>query len=195
MFEELGKITKVSYSKDNTYVYVDTDNGWCFGYENIYEPKPQIGDMIKTFCTNGSLIHGIELNGTLLYYKSDEQLELEHKEMVRKMSEEKLKTFEKNKVQMDKDYNELPEYFQKRIDGFREKGPNFRVDSEEYEVFCCKEATKIANTLKTVEEIERFQQLTWSEQKELVDIDVGHSGNTFYGSCYLAKCYLMFGIN
>ena len=77
--------------------------------------------------------------------------------------------------------------FRKRIDRFREEDPDFRVDSEAYELFCLAEAVKIANACETVENIEAFK----NGKSELVpDLSEEHSGNTFYCACGLARAYL-----
>jgi hypothetical protein len=84
----------------------------------------------------------------------------------------------------------LPAIFQKRIRNFREANKNFRWDYESYEMFCCEEAIKIANCLKTEDKIITWAKLDWNEQVKQVPIDEGHSGNTFGCAVQLARLYV-----
>jgi len=122
--------------------------------------------------------------------KTDSQLEEEHKQLVAEIDKKRIEEFEKNKAQLDKDFDNLPKPFQDRIARFRENNPEFRVDYEGYEMFCCKEAVKMAEALKTPEEVQRFSELSCDEQRKLVDFDEGHSGNTFGSAVRLAYWYL-----
>ena len=67
----------------------------------------------------------------------------------------------------------------------------FRIDYEGYEVFCCKEALKIAAACGTPEKIEEFRKAKWEEQKSMVsDLSEGHSGNSFGCATQLAYIHL-----
>jgi len=125
-----------------------------------------------------------------MYYRTPQQAEEDHRKMCEKADKDKMKVFKKNKKKMDKDYDSLPDLFKKRIDKFRKNNPNFRWEYENYEMFCCKEALKIANVLKTADEIIKWKDLPWEEQKKRVDISDGHSGNTFGCAVNLACLYL-----
>jgi hypothetical protein len=89
---------------------------------------------------------------------------------------------------MDADYDALPDDFKQRIDRFRKNNPDFRVDYEAYEMFCCMEAIKIANACKTVENVDKFYKS--GNSKLVPDLSDGHSGNTFGCACLLAKLHL-----
>lgn len=81
--------------------------------------------------------------------------------------------------------NEDKEFFIKIIGGDLDIG-----FGKEYNTFCCEEAIKIADSLRSSEEIKKFYDLPFDEQKRLTNIDDGHSGNTFSMSCKLAIAYL-----
>lgn len=138
----------------------------------------------------GYTVRGIEIDGHIMYYRTPAQEEERHKKWCEDQDKERKLAFKKNKKNLDKDYNNLPDLFKKRIDKFRKNNSDFRWKYEGYEMFCCKEAVKIASTLKTVENIQKWKDLTWEEQKKVVDIDDGHSGNTFSCSISLACLYL-----
>ena len=65
----------------------------------------------------GSLVRGMDLNGKRIYYKSDITLEKERQVWLDEYNREKQETFEKNKAQMDADYESLPDDFKQRITG------------------------------------------------------------------------------
>lgn len=140
---------------------------------------------------NGSTIRGIELNGVKVFYKTDEDLEREHKEFCAKMKTDRQDEFAREKDSLDAKYNALPQVFKERIDKFRSNNADFRVEYESYEMFCCEQAVEIANALQTKEAIKEFADLGWEEQvKKVPNLDGGHSGNTFGMSCKLAYWYL-----
>ena len=188
MFEEVDEIKKVT--EDGEYYYIDLKDFWSFSLSKEYKIVPEVGDIARVYIKNGSTVRGLDLNGIYVFYKTDEQLEEEHRVWCESYNKEKQEQFEKEKSQLDLDYESLPDVFKKRIDRFRKNNPNFRVEYEVYEMFCCKEAIKIAGALKTSKEIQKFHDLPWEEQIELVDIDKGHSGNTFGCACVLACAYL-----
>ena len=189
MFDEEAIIKEITESDD--YYSILTDQSMVFGFAKKYGVKPKVGDRIKTYSTRGSEIRGVDLNGVRVFYESDEELERERKEWLANNEREKQDSFQKNKAQMDADYETLPENFRKRIDRFRANNDRFRVDYEGYEVFCCKEALKIAAACGTPEKVQEFARAKWEEQKKIVpDLSDGHSGNTFGCACQLAYIHL-----
>ncbi len=185
-----GVVNKVS--EDNKrYYLVDLRNGTSFCLSKEYGVTPKIGDSVILHIIKLSMIRGVEINGSIVFYKTDEQLKQERKEWLENYEKEKQERFIKEKDQLDIDYESLPDIFKKRIDRFRDNNPNFRVDYESYEMFCCKEAIKIANELKTPEKIKEFSKLDYNSQMEMVPgISDQHSGNTFGASIMLAYLYL-----
>jgi hypothetical protein len=98
---------------------------------------------------------------------------------------------------MDERYKALSAPLKARIDRFRAESPDFRIDSEEYEMVACVDADKIADHLRPRVEagedpatlVSEFYDLPWDEQLK-IGIDPGHSGNTFGGACSLARALL-----
>lgn len=186
------KIEKVEESED--WYQITIDKCVICSIKKKYGKVPKEGDTITIMC-KGSLFgetYGMKLNGETVFEFTDEQLEEKRLRWIEKNKREKLEKFENNKERMDADYESLPDFFKKRIDKFRENNPDFRVDYEDYEMFCCKEAIKIASSCKTPEKVKEFRELkTFEEQKAMVpDIDGGHSGNTFGCAISLAYHYL-----
>jgi hypothetical protein len=184
MFDEISKIKEVT--KSGEWYSINLENSIGFGLETKYNYAPKVGDEIKLCTVQGSTIRGIFANGKQIFYKTDEELGQERKERLDNHEKEKQTKFIEQKDQLDKDYEELPHEFKDRIDRFRKNNPRFRIDFESYEMFCCKEAVKIAKYCQTAEEIENFKKLDWEEQKK-AGVSDGHSGNTF--GCALALAY------
>ena len=166
------------------------DGSACLGCPKTnFVPEP--GMTVRIYGKGfGYPVRGIEIDGHIMRYRTPKQAEEDHKKMCEKMDQDRIKSFKKNKKNMDKDYDNLPDLFKKRIDKFRNNNPNFRWAYENYEMFCCKEAVKIAKTLKTADEIIKWKDLPWEEQKKIVDISDGHSGNTMGCAINLACLYL-----
>ena len=141
------------------------------------------------YTTNGSQVRGFDLNGKRVFYKTDEDLDRDHKAWVEKYQKEKEEIFEKEKAQYDKQYESLPQIFKDRIDKFRNDNPKFRVDYESYELFTCTEAVIIAEACGSAEKVREFSQCNdrWSM---VPNLDKGHSGNTMGMATRLAYIYL-----
>lgn len=183
-------IVKDVAEDEDSYTVV-SECGTGFGLSKKYNVAPKEGDVIALHVVNGSTIRGCELNGVQVFYKTDEDLDREHKEFCAKMKSEREEEFKRSKDSLDAKYNALPQVFKESIDKFRKNNPNFRVEYESYEMFCCEQAIEIANALKTKEVIQEFHHLPWEEQVEKVpNLSLEHSGNTFEASCKLAYWYL-----
>lgn len=178
-------------SDDNGFYISANSSGFYLKKSNIGGAVPKKGDKITIHVYGGSSIRGVDLNGKKLYYFTDAEIDAERKKRAEAYKKEQEERFEKEKDQLDADFDALPEIFQKRIERFRKNKPTFRVEFESYEMFCCKEAVKIANACKTPEKVKEFKELmSYEEQLEFAEIDDGHSGNTFGCACALAYHYL-----
>ena len=188
-YEEKGIITEITKKKDGFSIMMGS-MGFFLKKENIGKAVPKMGDTLVLHTYAGSSIRGVDLNGKVLYYFSDDELEEQHRILKEKMKKENEERFKKEKSQMDADYEALPEYFQKRIDRFRTNNPDFRIEHESYELFCCKEAVKIANVYKTPEKVEELKAMNYEDILEIADIEDGHTYNTINGAMALAYHYL-----
>jgi len=180
-----------SIAKSNGWFSISLENSTGFGLEEKHGFEPKVGDLVTLHTVRGSTVRGVDINGSSVFYKTDEQLEQERKEWLENNEKEKQASFVKNKAKMDSDYDGLPAVFRQRIDKFRNANPRFRIDYEGYELFCCMEAVNIANGVKTKEALDDFCKLDYEQQKEIVpELSDGHSGNTFGSACRLAYWYL-----
>src|ERR1035437_7678603 len=142
------KLKSVKDSGD--YWELETEDSGSLLSPKISNFTPTAGMIAKFYGKGfGYSVRGIEIDGNIMRYRTPAQAEEDHKKMCEKMDKDRQKEFKKNKKNLDKDYKNLPIIFQQRIDKFRNNNPNFRWEYEPYEMFCCKEAVKIAKALKT----------------------------------------------
>lgn len=183
-------IVKKVEEGDTSYGITTTDSTG-FSLKKKWGVVPKEGDTVTLYCHQGASIRGMNWNGVRLFYKTDQELEVERQEWLANYEKEKQESFEKGKRQMDIDYSALPQVFRDRIDKLRANNPNFRVEYESYELFCCKQAVVFANACQTIEDLKIFYESPYEEQKILVpDMDDGHSGNTFGCAVKLARLYM-----
>lgn len=180
-WQEAVKIKTVTESSNDKAKYFDIhlEDSMGFGLEDKFQVTPKVGDTIQLKTEGFSTIAGVKLNGKILYEKTKADLDREHEEWKANDERKKKADFERDKQKMDADYDALPYVFQKRIDRFRRNNPNFRWEMEPYVMFATKEAIKIIDKIKTLDEVIAFGKLDYKEQKKIVDLDDGHSGGTF----------------
>jgi hypothetical protein len=183
--KELESVTPHTDGEGWTFDFVE---GFTFWMDKPYDdfPAPKAGDLMKLWGKGiGYQVRGLmlinETGGHLAYYKTAEELQEENKKQVEESNECKRLEFEKEAYSLALRVAKLPAIFQQRINKFvHRKGYDWRWKFLSYELFCCEQAVLIAEKLKTPEEVEKFNKLTFKEQKELIpEIADGHSGNTF----------------
>lgn len=164
--------------------------GFCFGgIPDDWTGTPKVGAKARFYGKGfGFPVRGLDLDGQEVYYKTPEEQEEEHRKLVADKEREDFDRFQRNKSATDKRVAALPKVFRDRLDKFRGNNPDFRWKYEEYELFTCEEAVKIAVHCKTAEGVDAFHKAPWDEQKAVVSND--HSGNTFGMACYLARLFL-----
>jgi len=75
-------IDKVDIQKD--CYEVRTVRGWSLIIYKKYGVKPKAGDIIITYGKPFTQIQGIEINGKVLFYNTDEEMDKKHKEWIKK---------------------------------------------------------------------------------------------------------------
>lgn len=168
------------------------DGGTCFFVSKDSGVEPHVGETARFYGEGfGRPVRGLDINGREVFYRTPEQQEEYHRQQTIKHQNEKKREFARAQSRLDLDYDSLPRSFQKRLDTFRRNNPDFRWDMEAYEMSVCKDAVRIAETLKTEEAIAAFYELSWEQQLERVPgLFEGHSGNSFGAACLLARLYL-----
>ncbi len=195
--ERKNIVTRVT--KNGEYYFVEFD-GSGFGLEAKYGVEPKLGDEVILHTVNGSMVRGVEINGSKVFYKTDADLENEHKEFVANLRKKREEEFLKNKDKLDADFDSLPKLFQEKIQKNRDSDPNYRIESESYDMFCYTQALEIAKNLPKFkdipdidvkERVKKFYEMSFEDQlKAIPTLNDGHSGNTFLVSCNLAAQYL-----
>lgn len=187
-FEE---VTLVKVEREGGWWNVTRSDGFSFGFEDPgFEPK--VGDVARFYGKGiGYSVRGLTLNGRVVFYRTAEEEEQRHREWVAEQRRKREQEFEAQRAERDARYSALPPEFRARIDRFRAGNPDFRVEHEPYELFCCEQAVVIASSMKDADAIPAFVKLSWEQQKQIVPgLDDGHSGNTFGMACRLAHWYL-----
>jgi hypothetical protein len=177
-------IESVQQNDDGFDVF--TNQGIAIFLEAHYNVFPRAGDQLTLYVIRGSEIAGIELNGQEVFFKTQQEVEQRHAEVVQEAQSQKMAQFEKKRDHLDGMYEKMPEIFRKRVDKFRANNSTFRQDFEEYELFCCTEAVKIADYCKTAENLKSFD----NSQASVDVLAKGHTENSYGMSVRLAHAYL-----
>lgn len=174
----------------NGYSITKEDN-WSLWIDDV-GIVPKVGDSIRIYDEGiGRPFRGIVINDQIVFYRTKDEQENYSSELRKKQIENDKKKFEYRKHVLDYKYSKLPEVFRKRIDIFRKNNIDFRWKFEPYEIFCSEQALEIIKYLKTKENIIKFKELNYNEQRKLVPtLDDGHSVNTFSFSLLLARTYI-----
>lgn len=136
--------------------------GFGFGIRGSdYGYPVEVGDRVLVWGETGRPIRGVDVSKPWsgdpdsglpsvpdwheVFFKTEAEMEAEHRKMASDMQAQRLKEFEENKEKLDAQYESLPSCFQRRVDRFRRNNPDFRWEFEPYELFCCTEAVKMAD--------------------------------------------------
>ena len=169
-------------------------DGWALFVQNPNNlPLPNVGDSVRFYGHGiGSTVRGVVCGENIYYYRTEEEDAEEHRRTIENMNLTKQRDFETNKPKWDEDLAALPEPFRARIERFMSRDSDWGWKFGPYEMFCCKEATKILNTVTDKDVLAGFGKLDIEKQKQLIpDLDYeNHSGNTFGASVFLARVYL-----
>jgi hypothetical protein len=178
--------------------YVTTTNGSSFA--GIMKPAsivPEVGQKISLYLHRGSSVRGVDLDGKELFFKTDEELEVERQEAIEQIEAEEAE----NKIKFDaelanpnSDFNKrlaaLPKVFRQRFRRFFRLGDGFWAEAW-YELVACETAIKIAYACKSLRGIRKFKEMSYGEQTQMIPtIDDGLSGNQFGFACAVAGVYL-----
>ncbi len=197
-----GILTEVTPYRDGTGWSVSwrgLDGGsFCCGVPRlaVSQQPPAVDDAIRVYGTFGFPTRGIVISGAggveCVYYRTPAMQAEHHRRWVEQHHREQRERFRKERAKLDADFAALPPLLQERIARFRAQDPDFRWQSEAYEMFCCTQAALLAEHFRTqtgdpllaIEAIRAAQLAAvpgWSD---------GHSVNTHGGAVALAVAYL-----
>lgn len=97
---------------------------------------PEVGDHVALYGDFGRPIQGIEIEGKgVVFYRTAEQQADSHRRWVANRKAEQARTAVFRRSEQDAQYALLDPVLQERIDYFRSQDPDFRAESEGYEVY------------------------------------------------------------
>ncbi len=176
-------LTKVEKYGDGDFSLSADHTG--FGLDGKYGVEPKIGDVVTIYTHQGSLIHGFDLNGEPVYYRTRAEVDEDRRRGTEEAQRKRDEEFEAEREQRDAAFDALPPIFKQRIVWFRQHNPRFRQNFEPYEMSACVDAVKLAEWAETQDDsgeaIQRFHKLGYEEQKATVPglAYDQHSGNSF----------------
>ena len=176
-------LTKVEQYGDGDFTL--SADGTGFGLDGKYGVAPKVGDVVTLYTHQGSLIHGLDLNGEPIYYRTRAEVDEDRRKETERAQRERDAEFEEQREQRDAAFDALPPIFKRRIIWFRRHNPRFRQDFEPYEMSACVDAVKLAEWAEARDDpgeaIQRFRELSYEKQKETVPglAYDQHSGNSF----------------
>lgn len=151
-----------------------TKEGWHLAIPKT-GPKPKTGDRFRTYGKGfGFPVRGVAVNEYIIFYKTAEQAEAEHKERVAEQKAQARIEYENNKDDIDSRVKALPGPFQERIIGFRNARPDSFWEHEGYELFVCEEAAKMSEHFEGADDFERWTKLNHAEQRAEFSVSDEH---------------------
>lgn len=181
----------VDWDEETWDLEFDGNAHLCCNKIKNFIPKP--GMTAKFYGRGiGFGVRGVVIEDKIMYYRTPQQAEEDHKKWCDEKNKEDAERFVKNKKRYDDMYNGLPDFFKTRMDRLRKKSPNDRPQWEPYELFVLVQAVEIAKYTKTPNKLEKWWKLgNFEKQMKVVPtLDTGHSNNTFGCAAGLAMQYL-----
>jgi hypothetical protein len=170
---------------------------------------PKVGDRLRLYGQVGFTIQGLVLNEDVVYYRTLLQRQAHRRREIEDSAAKRSREFLLQKDDLDRDYDQLPELFQRRILSLRHINPRFREEHERYEMFVLNEAVKIAfhcramagldrvsgvptTALEIWEKLvthdgERSIEYSWKMLDENGLIDAAHTNETFPQAMHFAR--------
>lgn len=164
--------------------------GWISVSKSLCAQAPEPGGPIRFYGRGfGYPIRGIVIADRVYSYQTEEEFAAAQRAEWATRAEEEDRKWEAGRAEFDAEVAKLPTPFQKRISWFLEGTDRWGARFGGYELFCCKEAVRIAEVCKTPEDVQAFAKDDDRQKAVLGDSLASHSGNTFGMSCLLANIY------
>lgn len=167
-------------------------HGWtCWCPDKGIEPR--VGDTIRFWGRGiGYPFRGIALNGRTVFYETEAEQQVEWKRTEEERKRKQRAEYEDRREDFRQRIDALPDPFRDRLNGLRQRNPDFGWRFEAYELTVCEDAVKIATALQTPEAIDEWYEQSWDDQQRIVPgLFDGHSGNSFGAAVYLAKAMIV----
>lgn len=195
--------------QDGIILRVDPgEDGWAVEYRDLDQPdrtsgwslwcpdhgiEPHPGNHIRVWGQGiGFPFRGIAINGRIVFYRTAAEHEAHQERQQHEREQEQRETFAGQRADFDRRVAALPDVFHARIRGFQRRNSEFGWRFGMYELSCCEDAVRIADTLRTEDAIRTWFSQDWEAQQETVPgLFDGHSGNSFAQATYLARVFLV----
>lgn len=162
---------------------VGSSDGWSIFVDNgETATPPEVGESLRIYGKGlGYMVRGIVIGGRVYRYQSEEDAETERVAAIEASKRQRRAEFESRRESFMARVKSLPDGFFDRMRGFLATSPSWAWECGPYELFCCEEAVKIANTLGSADAVRSFAKAPQAEQKSAVPTMEfeEHSGNTF----------------
>lgn len=140
-------VTKARREGESTTV--EFDNGLS---TFLRGPKVKVGDTVWLYDGGnggwGSERHGWALNGVIVEWRTPLERAAERLVWLAEHDRKKREQFVEEQMELDANFDALPTVLKERIERLRAESPDFRVNGERYELFCCTEAAKFAHAAR-----------------------------------------------
>lgn len=166
-------------------------DGWTLWVED-HGIEPEVGDTIRMYGRGiGHVVRGIAINGIIVRYESARDMDARWKREAADRQARQKAEAAAAAAETEVRIARLPQNFQSRIAGFRQRNADFDWEHLPYELMVCEQAALFADNFKTIDSLKAWHALDWSAQKAaLPGLDEGHSGNSFGAACRLAYLHL-----
>ncbi len=142
------------------------DRGTC---TSVVGPEVKVGDTVRMYggAHVGDQRHGWALNGEVVEWETPWERFARRVEWLAGYDRQKRADFARHRARMDADYEALPPAFKARIDRFRAERPDFRIDSEGYEMAAVKDGALFARTAREHAKAPEEEEVTvfWADEK------------------------------
>lgn len=166
---EVTTIEKVEW-RDNGCEITRAEPGWGTFFVTLGELKgfrPEVGDAIITYMTNASMIQGIIIEGTVIRYRTKEEVAEAHEQWRKNLRLERLERYIKEKDAMQERVAALPKPLRERMERFGEEGGiDFWIEDAGYEMYACAGAAALLRKVERLGFITDVDNIGDSESEE-----------------------------
>lgn len=169
------------------------EDGWSFYVPSGSPVEPIAGSVARFYGRGvGHFVRGLAIDGVTVFYRSEAEERAMHEREAEERRARQGFDYEQKRGQYEARVAELPNEFQARIRGMRERGHRFRYEYESYELFVCEQAVAFALALKSPDALRAWTERPFVERRSAVPaLSDDHSGNTFGAAVRLAHLFLV----
>lgn len=171
------------------------NDGWILFVKDVgIEPKP--GDILRMYGQGiGYTVRGIVIEEKgIVRYRTEAQEQLDREVDRERKQNKRQDELDDERSERNLRIRELPQSLRQRIERFQIARENWRRDYEDYELFVCEEAAKIAQHFEGKNGIYHLNEWTNQpneQQESTFPVSDQHSGHTLEKAISLARLLLL----